>query len=75
METTHPVASERRTWLWIAFLVALILSKGFFAFFVVSDLGQPTWSYRPVQDLPASSPYGVYPPQPYSQHVRGVKGE
>ncbi|MFO7645230.1 MAG: hypothetical protein R6W95_12685 [Desulfosarcina sp.] len=75
METNHPIESERRTWLWLAFMLAIILSKGFLAFFVVSDMGPPTWSYRPLQDLPASSPYGIYQPLPYSQHIRGAQGE
>lgn len=64
-----------RTWLWVAALLGIILFKGFFAFLVVSDMGQPSWSYRPIQDVPASSPYAVYPPLPYSQHVRGAQGE
>jgi hypothetical protein len=67
--------SALRTWLWIAALLGIILFKGFYSFFVVSDMGQPTWSYRPIQDVPASSPYAVYPPLPYPQHVRGAKGE
>jgi hypothetical protein len=64
-----------RTWLVIFGLLALILGKGFFAFFVVSDLGMPDWDYRPVLDVPAESPYAVYHKLPYPQHVRGPKGE
>ena len=64
-----------RTWFWLAVMVGIILFKGILAFYVVSDRGQPTWSYRPVSDLPASSPYAVYPLAPYQQHVRGAKGE
>lgn len=75
MENNHPIQSKRRTWIWLAFMVAIILSKGFLAFFVVSDMGPPTWSYRPVQDLPASSPYANYPPLPFPQHIRGGQGE
>ncbi|WP_054033220.1 hypothetical protein [Desulfatitalea tepidiphila] len=67
--------SELRTWMWLVILLGLILFKGFFAFFVVSDLGQPTWSYRPVADVPASSPYAEYQLLPYPQHIRGAKGE
>jgi hypothetical protein len=66
--------SARLTWIWIALLVVSVLAKGFFAFFVISDLGQPTWDYRPVRDLPASSPYANYPPMPYPQHIRGAEG-
>ena len=56
-------------------MVGIILFKGLLAFFVVSDMGQPTWSYRPVRDVPASSPYAVYGVLPHPQHVRGKLGE
>jgi hypothetical protein len=73
-ETSHQ-ETERRTWLWVAVMLVIILSKGFFAFFVVSDRGQPSWDYRPVSDVPAASPYANYPPLPHPQHVRGAQGE
>jgi len=63
------------TWIVIVLLLAWILGKGFFSFFVVGDLGQPTWSYRPIKDVPGESPYAVYQVQPYPQHVKGIKGE
>jgi len=63
------------TWVVIALLLAWILGKGFFSFFVVGDLGQPTWNYRPIKDVPGESPYAVYQALPYSQHVKGTKGE
>jgi hypothetical protein len=75
MEPTAHGESALRTWLWIAALLGIILFKGFYSFFGVSDMGQPTWSYRPVADVPASSAYAVYPPLPHPQHVRGAKGE
>ncbi|RJQ77923.1 MAG: hypothetical protein C4519_12885 [Desulfobacteraceae bacterium] len=75
MEDVKHFQSSRRTWLWLAFMVGIILFKGFFAFFVVSDMGQPTWSYRPVADVPASSPYATYRPLPHPQHVLGAQGE
>ncbi len=56
-------------------MLAVIVGKGLFSFFVVSDMGQPTWSYRAVKDVPAESPYAVYQLLPYHQHVRGEKGE
>jgi hypothetical protein len=56
-------------------MLSIILFKGFLAFYVVSDMGQPTWAYRPVQDVPASSPYAAYPLLPNQQHVRGAGGE
>ena len=67
--------SVLKTWLLVFSLLALILGKGFFAFFVVSDLGQPDWDYRPILDVPAESPYAVYQKLPYPQHVQGAKGE
>ena len=39
------------------------------------DMGQPTWAYRPVNDLPAASAYARYQLLPHPQHVRGDKGE
>jgi hypothetical protein len=75
MEAIKHFESPRRTWIWIAVMMTIILFKGFFAFFVVSDMGQPTWSYRPVQDVPASSPYATYRPLPNPQHIRGAGGE
>lgn len=75
MKAVKHFESVRFAWLWIAILLCIILFQGFFAFLVVSDMGQPSWSYRPVQDVPASSPYAVYRPVPYSQHIRGQQGE
>jgi hypothetical protein len=75
LEQTTPKESSFATWVVIVLLLALILVKGFFAFFAVGDRGQPTWDYRPVQDVPGESPYAVYEPLPYPQHVRGQKGE
>jgi len=63
------------TWVVIVLLLAWILGKGFFSFFVVGDLGQPTWNYRPIKDVPGESPYAVYQVQRYPQHVKGIKGE
>jgi len=64
-----------RTWLWLGVMLGIILFKGFLAFYLVSDMGQPTWAYRPVKDVPASSPYAVYHLLPNPQHVRGAGGE
>ncbi len=63
------------TWLVVGILLTWILAKGFFAFFVVGDAGQPTWDYRPVADIPSESPYAVYKPLPHPQHIRGMRGE
>lgn len=75
MEANTEQQSARRTWIVIIALLILILAKGMFAYVVVGDLGQPTWDYRPVADVPGQSPYAVYPPQPFPQHVRGDKGQ
>jgi hypothetical protein len=74
---THSTKKESSiaTWVIIILLLVWILGKGFFSFFVVGDLGQPTWSYRPVKDVPGESPYAVYQVQPYPQHVKGAKGK
>lgn len=73
----HPNSHESvvRTYVWIVAMLAIILFKGFLAYFVVSDLGQPTWSYRPVRDVPAQSAYATYRLLPHPQHVRGQEGE
>lgn len=68
-------ATAFKTWLVLAFAVALILAKGYFAFYVVSDLGPPSWDYRPIKDVPAESPYATYRLLPHPQHVRGARGE
>ena len=67
--------STPRTWIWIVLLAGFILIKGHFTFRVVGDLGQPTWDYRPIKDVPAESPYAIYEPLPYPQHIKGKKGE
>jgi hypothetical protein len=63
------------TWVIIFLLLVWILGKGAFSFFVVGDRGQPTWDYRPVEDVPGESPYALYRVLPYPQHVKGPKGE
>jgi hypothetical protein len=75
LEQTTPKESSFATWVVIFLLLAIILVKGFFAFFFVGNPGQPTWDYRPVKDVPGESPYAFYEPLPYPQHVRGRKGE
>ncbi len=74
---THSTGKESTfgTWVIIILLLAWILGKGFFSFFVVGNMGQPTWNYRPVKDVPGESPYALYQVLPYPQHVKGAKGE
>jgi hypothetical protein len=75
MEHTSEKESTWITWIIIFLLLVWILGKGFFSFFVVGDLGQPTWNYRPIKDVPGESPYAIYEVLPYPQHVKGDKGE
>lgn len=67
--------SVTKTWILVFLLVLFVLAKGFFAFSVVGDRGQPSWDYRPVNDVPGESPYAVYDVMPFPQHVRGAEGE
>ena len=67
--------STRATWIVILLLVAGIVLTGIFGFYVVGDRGQPSWDFRPAKDVPGESPYAIYEPLPYPQHVRGAKGE
>jgi hypothetical protein len=62
-------------WVIILLLILIVLGQGAFSFLVVGDRGQPGWDYRPVADVPGESPYAIYAPLPYPQHVRGEKGE
>lgn len=71
----NPERSVVRSWVIVGLCSAFILLKGAFAFFVVGDLGQPDWDYRPIKDVPAESPYALYDRLPDPQHVRGGKGE
>ncbi|MGD9031257.1 MAG: hypothetical protein PVJ69_06510 [Desulfobacteraceae bacterium] len=75
MEKTASKESTLVTWVVILLCMLLILIKGFFAFSVVGDLGQPDWDYRPVKDVPGESPYAMYEKLPYPQHVKGSEGE
>lgn len=75
MPTEDHHGSAFGTWIIVILLLLLVLAQGAFSLLVVSDLGQPDWDYRPVRDVPGESPYAIYKPLPYPQHVRGQKGE
>ena len=75
MEHSNHKESSFVSWVIIFLILAVILVKGLFSFLVVGDLGQPTWDYRPIKDVPAESPYAVYELVPYPQHVKGAEGE
>ena len=72
-QTTHN-ESVKMTWAVVLFCLSVIFAKGFFAFFMVGDLGMPTWDYRPVKDIPGESPYAIYEKLPFPQHVMGKEG-
>jgi len=67
--------SALKTWVIILLILTFIVFKDGLSFFVVGDLGQPDWDYRPVKDVPGESAYAIYPSVPYPQHVRGAKGD
>ena len=75
MERISYKSSAFFTWVVIVGLLLFILIKGAFAFLLIGDQGQPTWDYRPINDVPAESPYGIYHLVPHPQHVRGQQGE
>ena len=52
-----------------------VLVKGFFAITVVKDRGQPSWDYRPVEDIPGESAYAIYDASHQPQHIKGKGGE
>lgn len=71
----EPSASPVRTWLLVAAMLGIIFFQGWLAYTVIGDLGQPDWDYRPIPDVYGESPYAIYPPVPYPQHVRGPQGQ
>jgi hypothetical protein len=75
MQTEQYQSSVFSTWFIVVLLVLLVLAQGAFSFLVVGDRGQPDWSYGPVKDVPGESPYAIYEPLPYPQHIRGKRGK
>lgn len=75
MDLPNDQTSVKRTWIIIVLLLLLILGKGLYAFAVVGDLGQPTWAYGTLRDVPGESPYALYDLLPHPQHVRGANGK
>jgi hypothetical protein len=75
MENSTHEASVFRTWFIIIMLVLIVLFKGGLSYYIVTDRGQPDWDYRPILDVPGESPFALYEPLPYPQHVRGQKGK
>jgi hypothetical protein len=78
MEHTEHKTSAALTWLLILGMVGWVIFKGWLAFTVIGDLGQPNWDYRPIRDVPGESAYATgnpYHPLPYPQHVQGELGK
>ena len=70
--------SAIKTWFLILLMVGWVAFKGWLAYSVVGDLGQPDWDYRPIMDVPGESAYAIgnpYHPLPYAQHVKGELGQ
>ncbi len=73
MKTTDE--SVFATWIFIFILISIFALTSYLAYTVIGDAGQPTWRYGVVRDVPAESPYAVYPKVLYPQHVQGARGE
>ena len=74
MEKTRHEESSLLTWLVIWLLALMILFQGHFGFTAVGDLGQPTWDYGTIKDVPGEYPYAMYQLLPNPQHIRGKNG-
>ena len=71
-------SSAVKTWFLILLMVGWVAFKGWLAYTVIGDLGQPDWDYRPILDVPGESVYAItnpYHPLPYAQHVRAELGQ
>jgi hypothetical protein len=78
MEQTEHNTSAAMTWLLILGMVGWVIFKGWLAFTVIGDLGQPDWDNRPIKDVPGESAYAISNPYhalPYGQHVQGELGK
>ncbi|MEJ2165768.1 MAG: hypothetical protein P8X90_09585 [Desulfobacterales bacterium] len=77
MDQLEHTPSEAKTWFLILLMLGWIAFKGWLAFTVIGNLGQPDWDYRPIPDVPGESIYSIkepYHPLPLGQHVRGQQG-
>ena len=78
MEQHAHEASAIKTWFLVLLMVGWVAFKGWLAFTVIGDLGQPDWDYRPIKDVPGESAYAISDPYhslPYAQHVKGELGK
>ena len=77
-DTAEHQPSIVKSLLLILFMVGIVIFKGWLAYTVIGDRGQPDWDYRPIRDVPGESGYAIadpYHPLPYGQHVRGAHGQ
>jgi len=78
MEQHMHESSAVKTWFLVLLMVGWVAFKGWLAYTVIGDLGQPDWDYRPIIDVPGESAYAIadpYHPLPYAQHVQGELGK
>ncbi len=78
MDHSEHTTSAVKTWFLILLLVGWVVFKGWLAYSVIGNLGQPDWDYRPIPDVPGESAYAVsnpYHPLPAGQHVQGQQGQ
>jgi hypothetical protein len=78
MNELEHTTSAVKTWALILLMVGWIAFKGWLAYHVIGNLGQPNWDYRPIPDVPGESIYTLtepYHPLPMGQHVRGLQGQ
>lgn len=77
--TEHHNPSAVKTWSLVLLMVGWVVFKGWLAYNVVGDLGQPDWDYQPIKDVPGESSYATfappYQPLPYGQHVMFPQGQ
>ncbi len=75
MDHTEHEGSTVKTVVVIFSLLLIVGFQGALSYFLVGDLGQPDWDYRPVKDVPGESPYAVYEFFPFPQHVKGDRDD
>ena len=78
MDHSEHETSAIKTYFLIIVMVGWVAFKGWLAYTVIGDLGQPDWDYRPILDVPGESAYAIERPYhalPYGQHVRGKLGK
>ena len=78
MDHSEHITSPVKTWFLVLLMVGWVFFKGWLAYTVIGNLGQPDWDFRPIQDVPGESIYTIgepYHPLPFSQHVQGQQGK